>query len=116
MVDKRTRARNAGKDFERYVAKDIGGVRNPITGRTRGEGVPDVQSDKSRLAVECKFRSQPFPKIYLDAIDEAKQTAAKAGNGYLGVVCWHVKNQRHNTDTVFMDWETFERLRNGSWT
>ena len=114
MVDKRTRARNAGKDFERYVAKDIDGERNPITGRTRAEGVPDVQNEN--LAIECKFRSQPFPKIYLDAIDEAKQTAAKAGGDRLGIVRWHVKNQRHNTDTVFMDWETFERLRDGCWS
>ena len=105
------------KRMERQCAADLeGGERNPITGRTRDEGLPDVQSEQERLAVECKYRSSPFPKVYTDAIDEARKTAAKAGDAYAGVVRWHVKGQRRDTDIVFMDWETFERIKGWGWS
>ena len=96
------------KQMERDCAEEIGGKRNPITGRTRPEGESDVENDW--LSIECKFRSKPFAREIADAVDQAEQAAAKDNADQIGVVRWHVKNQRKDSDLVFMTWSTFRRL------
>jgi hypothetical protein len=72
------------KAFERRVAKIIGGVRHPITGR---EG-PDVTSQW--LSVECKHRKK-LPSWMRIALDGVRAQTPKEK---LGIVVIHEKGRQ----------------------
>ena len=63
----------AWKQFERRVAKYIGGERVPITGRQRGDA-PDIKH--AWLSVECKYRKK-LPNWLFEA--RAQAEASKVG-------------------------------------
>lgn len=84
----------AWKNTERAIARLIGGVRQPITGRIRGSA-PDIDHDW--LSVEVKHRKK-LPLWLLDAIDQAEKSNLtgtklpivilhKQGDRYLDALC-----------------------------
>ena len=59
------------KTAERRIAKYIGGTRNPITGRARGDAA-DIEH--AWLSVEVKYR-QKLPEWIKDALRQAQASA-----------------------------------------
>jgi len=64
--------RAAWKNWERKVAKYIGGRRVPITGRIRGDA-PDI--DHAWLSVEVKYTSRDWPQKWYQARAQAEASA-----------------------------------------
>jgi hypothetical protein len=81
------------KSTERAIAKLLGGIRVPITGRQRGD-VPDVLHPK--YSIEVKHR-QNLPDWLLEAMEQAE--AAKRGS-QVPMVVLHMKGRKHMDDLV----------------
>jgi Holliday junction resolvase len=60
------------KSCERRIAEELGGVRVPVSGRSRGDA-PDV--DHPSLSIEVKSRKK-LPAWLLDAIAQAEGAAS----------------------------------------
>lgn len=58
------------KNVERKIAKQMGGERVPITGRSRGSA-PDI--DHNKYSIEVKHRKE-LPEWIKDAMDQAEQS------------------------------------------
>lgn len=91
------------KATERQVAKLLGGVRVPITGRTRGS-TPDI--DHEWLSLEVKHRKK-LPEWIHDAM---RQAQASMKPNQLPTVVLHENRTNHKDDLVvirlgdFIDW------------
>lgn len=107
MADKQWKA------FERWIAREIGGVRNTVSGRARGS---EADVENQDLSVEAKWRGRgrPIPGWILDAIDQAKKAAAKAAKDQTPIVVVHVQDTPHDDDIVMMPWSSFKRLYPGA--
>lgn len=79
------------KRTERTIAGRLGGVRVPVSGRTRGDA-PDVAHP--RLAVECKHRAT-LPAWLLEAMAQAE---ACANPEQIPVAILHEHGRRHDVD------------------
>jgi hypothetical protein len=98
------------KNVERAIAKEIGGERNPVSGRTRGwKG--DVENDE--INVEVKYRSAPLPKWMLEAVDQADKAVEKSPRGQTPLVRIHIKGTKMEDDLVIMRWRWFKRFGHG---
>lgn len=84
-------SRSAWKACERMVARILGGTRNPITGRTRSQGAPDIEH--SYFSIEVKHRKDQIPDWLLDAMDQAIQT--KRTERHIPIVVLHKKGQKY---------------------
>jgi len=95
------------KNVERRVAKEIGGVRNPVSGRQRGEK-GDVESDK--FNIEVKAWDKTLPKYLMDMLDQARQAVEQSGKDQIPLVRYHTKHKRGDDDIVLIEWKHFKRL------
>ena len=78
----------AWKRAERRVAADLGGVRVPVTGRSRGDA-PDIAHD--RLALEVKHRAS-LPAWLTGALEQAR---ASRRDGRIPVAVLHASGTRY---------------------
>lgn len=99
------------KRMERECAKEIGGERNPVSGRIRGY---KGDAENEMLNVECKYRSRPLPNWLMEAIDQAEKAVTLSPKDQTPVVRIHVKNQRRDSDIVVMTWAAFKRFMPGA--
>lgn len=106
-------ADKAWKAFERWLAAQVGGWRNPITGRARGD-VADVENKDLSIEAKLRGRHRPIPGWILDAVDQAKRAAEKAAKDQTPIVVVHVQGQPHDDDIVMMPWSSFKRLYPGA--
>ncbi len=81
------------KAVERRIAKILGGVRVPITGRTRGS-TPDIEHDT--LSLEVKHRKK-YPDWLHDAMDQAIQSQKE---NQIPTVVLHQERRPHDEDYV----------------
>ncbi len=88
------------KACERNIAKLLGGVRVPVTGRQRG-ATPDVEHPT--LSIECKSRKK-LPAWIEDAM---KQAEASAKDGRLPVVVLHQDCALYSESLVVLRLEDF---------
>jgi len=96
-------ARGSWKRNEREIAERLGGVRVPVTGRSRGDA-PDIAHD--RYGIECKMWSA-LPKRVTDAMDQAK---ASCRGEQIPLVVLHAKGARHDEDLVVLRLADFAAL------
>lgn len=93
------------KNFERRIAKRIGGHRRPVTGLDRGDG--DAFTDM--FEIQCKVRNgQPsYLREWLHGI-----VTTAAARGRIGVVVWKEPGRGHDDDDalVVMRWRDFVDL------
>lgn len=87
------------KSVERALAKEIGGERVPITGRSRGSA-PDIEDP--RLSIEVKHRKK-LPDWIHEAMEQA-EASNKANK--IPTVILHEKSQRYNRSFVVLRLET----------
>ena len=88
------------KAVERAIAKRLGGVRVPITGRIRGSA-PDIEHEW--LSLEVKHRKK-LPSWLHDAMEQA--TLSKRGE-QLPTVVLHECGKNHDDDFVIMRLQDF---------
>jgi len=94
------------KRTERAIAAYVGGRRNPITGRQRGD-VADINHDW--LSVEVKHRAK-LPAWLHDAMSQA---VAAQRDGQLPVVILHEAGTRHDEDIVCVRLKDFREWFGG---
>lgn len=87
-VEGRGMSRQTWKRTERAIAGRLGGVRVPVSGRSRGDA-PDVAHP--RLAIECKHR-RSLPAWLREAMAQAH---AAAGPDEIPVAILHEHGRRH---------------------
>ena len=97
-------ADKAWKRTEREVARLLGGLRVPVTGRQRGDA-PDVMHD--RVSIEVKHR-KTLPAWLLDAMDQAN--AASKSPDQLAIAVLHQSGMRYDHSLVLMELAPFSRL------
>ncbi len=90
------------KAAERRIARRFGSQRSG----PRGEGVPDVVTDKYSIEVKTRKR---LPGWLHDALDQATRNALP---DTLPIVILHEIGQRCERDWVLMEMNVFERLDN----
>ena len=95
-------ADKAWKRTERQVAKELGGVRVPITGRQRGDA-PDVAH--ADYSIEVKYR-QRIPAWILDGMEQA--IASKTADDDLPVLIIRAKGQGIKKALVCMELGEFK--------
>lgn len=102
------------KAYERKTAKEIGGERNPVTGRSRGDK-GDVESNTLNIEVKCWDKN--LPKYLMDMIDQAEKSVEKSPKDQLPLVRYHTKYKRGDEDIVLIKWKHFKRLLEefGTW-
>jgi hypothetical protein len=91
------------KVAEREIAKRLGGVRVPITGRIRGSA-PDIAH--ARWALEVKLRSH-LPSLLTDAMDQAVKSIR---GEQIPLVVLHEKGTRYDDDLVCLRLVDFLKL------
>ena len=101
------------KATERAVARLLGGVRVPVSGRGRGDA-PDVAHHW--LSVEVKDR-EALPAWLVDALAQAEASAAPL---QLPIAVLHAAGQRHDRALVvlrlgaFVEWFTLKEKEDGA--
>lgn len=85
------------KHVEREIAKLFGGTRNPITGRVRDKGLPDIEHDK--FSIEVKHR-ESLPSWLVDAMDQAIQS--KRSPEHIPIVVLHQKGVKYEDSIVLI--------------
>jgi len=90
--------RQRGKDYERWIAKDLGGRRVGLL------GFEDVLTQK--FAIECKERKK-LPKFVVNTMEQAENNAPE---GKIPVVCLHELHAPHEKDLVIMYYEDWRKL------
>lgn len=87
------------KEAERRIARLLGGVRVPITGRTRGDA-PDI--DHYRYSIEIKHREN-LPDWLMGAFEQADAAEKKdSKTPLLSLVILHEKGQKYEDCLTLM--------------
>jgi len=94
--------RRRGKDFERFIAADLGGRRTGILGH---EDVIIPLCNTECLA-ECKERKK-LPKFITDCLSQAKRNCP---DDKLSAIFLHELNQSHVNDIVIMKYSDWKRI------
>ena len=92
------RNRNRGKDYERWLANDLGGRRTGILGNE------DVLTP--RFSVEAKEREK-MPKFIKDCVGQAIRNCP---DNKLPIVCLHKLGGSHHGDIVIMEYSVFKAI------
>jgi len=92
------RNRRRGKEFERFIASELGGRRIGLLGQE------DVTADF--LAIECKERER-LPRFLKNCMEQALKNR-KDGN--MAVVFLHEHYKPHESDLVVMLYPDWKRL------
>jgi hypothetical protein len=88
--------RNRGKNFERSVAKLLGGKRMGIMGK--------VDVEHPLFSIECKSRKS---FVACEWMDQAKRNCSDTKSPMLVV---HVRGKRHNADLVILTLQDFKNI------
>lgn len=88
------------KSVERALASRLGGVRNPISGRQRGD---KADIEHPTLSLEIKHRKK-LPDWIWDALDQAEKSKK---NGQTPVVILHENKKHHDNDVVVLKFSDF---------
>ena len=94
--------RRRGKDLERFIARDAGGIRLGVMGKV------DVLTD--RFAIECKEREK-FPAIIEHGFGQALRNSLQSKR--IPILILHKLNQGHELDLVMMQYQDWKDLING---
>ena len=86
------------KAVERSIAKLFDGTRNPITGRVRDQGLPDIEHDF--FSIEVKHREKGIPSWLIDAMDQAIQS--KRTENHIPIVVLHEKGKKYEDSIVLI--------------
>lgn len=92
------------KAVERAIAALLGGVRVPVSGRTRGDN-PDIAH--TAYSIEVKH-SKNFPKWILGAFDQADKSHKIAGQR--SIVVLHPKNTEYRNAIVMVRLSDFTEM------
>jgi len=92
----------AWKQFEREVAKRLGGTRRPVMGHEPG----GTDIDHPTLAVQCKKRGKKYPVYLTDWIGGL----VAACPDKIPIVVWGLKHRKVDDAAVIMKLSDFERL------
>ena len=93
-----SRNRQRGKDYERWLARDLEGRRVGLL------GMEDVVTN--RFAIECKEREK-LPRFIHKCISQAK---ANCPDDKLAIVALHELNTSHDKDLIVMEYSVFRTI------
>lgn len=106
--------RRRGKDFERYVAREVGGRRLGTLGGVDviADRIKIVFKDREAgLAIECKSR-QRLPSLLKSALAQCERYSGSD----IPVVCLHETGERHDEDLVVLKLKYFLSILEGCHT
>lgn len=106
-------SRATWKAVERAFGDIFGGKRNPISGRIRDEGTPDMEVTDGifkYLSFEIKHRKTLPSWIFDNAFDQADR--ARRTEDRFSVVLLHQKNQKYEDSFVLMRVKDFVEYAN----